>query len=115
MPGVGTPEQRIATLENSKYTYLQIAKLSGGKADFVSAISIEDINLKGIKPPSQKKLREFDGKKFILNGVNITSNGDIFISGQDFKYDNVGEVKGRVYKDLLMFPGRHPSIFVPNS
>lgn len=102
-PGVGTEEQRMGTLENMKFGYLQVVKLSGGKADFVTATSIDDINAKGVKPASQKKLREFDGKKFILNGVSVTSNGDLFISGQDFKMDNMGEVKGRVYKDLLMF------------
>ncbi|MDF1671945.1 MAG: hypothetical protein P1U41_00435 [Vicingaceae bacterium] len=102
-PGVGTPEQRLAQLENMKYGYLQVAKLSGGKAEFVSATSIEDINAKGTKPASQKKLREFDGKKFILNGFNVSSTGDLFISGQDFKYDNMGDVKGRVYQDLMMF------------
>lgn len=96
-------ETRMTTLESMKFGYLQVAKISGGKAEFVSAVSIDDINAKGIKPASQKKLREFDGKKFILNGVNITSNGDVFISGQDFKIDNMGDVKGRVYKDLLMF------------
>lgn len=94
---------RLGMLESMKFGYLQVAKISNGKADFVSAVSIEDINLKGIKPAAQKKLREFDGKKFILNGVNITSTGDIFISGQDFKIDQTGETKGRVYKDLLMF------------
>lgn len=102
-PGGGTPEQRLATLEGMKFDYLQVAKLSNGKSEFVTATSMDDINAKGVKPASQKKLREFDGKKFILNGVNVTSNGDLFISGQDFKYDNIGDVKGRVYKDLLMF------------
>lgn len=103
MPGVVTPEQRMTQLEGLKYDYLQVVKLSSGKADFVTAVSIEEINAKGVKPEGQKKLREFDGKKFVLNGVSFTSNGDVFISGQDFKMDNVGEVKGRVYKDLLMF------------
>ncbi len=103
MPAAGDAETRLTTLESMKFGYLQVVKISGGKAEFVSAVSIDDINAKGIKPASQKKLREFDGKKFILNGVNITSNGDVFISGQDFKIDNMGDVKGRVYKDLLMF------------
>ncbi len=103
MPAPVDEAGRTDLLETSKFGYLQVVKISNGKADFVSAISIADINTKGVKPASQKKLREFDGKKFILNGVNITSNGDIFISGQDFKIDNMGDVKGRVYKDLLMF------------
>jgi len=102
-PGVGTPEQRMQTIEGMKFDYLQVVKLSGGKATFVSAVSMDDINAKGIKPDSQKKLREFDGKKFILNGLTVTTNGDVLISGQDFKIDNMGDVRGRVYKDLLMF------------
>lgn len=101
--GTETAEERLTNLEGLKFGYLQVVKLSGGKAEFVSAVSIDDINDKGIKPASQKKLREFDGKKFILNGVNVTSNGDIFISGQDFKYDKLGDVTGRVYKDLMLF------------
>lgn len=103
IPAPGDDNARMGALENGKYGFLQIAKISGGKAEFVATASIEDINAKGVKPASQKKLKEFNGKKFILNGVNITSNGDIFISGQDFKLDNMGDVKGRVYKDLMMF------------
>jgi hypothetical protein len=103
MPGVGDAEVRANTLEGIKYGYLQVVKIANGKAEFVSATSIEDINAKGIKPASQKKLREFDGKRFILNTINITSNGDFFISGQDFSMDAVGKVKGRVYKDLFLF------------
>lgn len=103
MPGAGDAEVRASTLESLKYGYLQIVKIANGKAEFVSATSIDDINAKGIKPASQKKLREFDGKKFILNTINIVSNGDFFISGQDFSMDAVGKVKGRVYKDLFLF------------
>ncbi|MDG1477090.1 MAG: hypothetical protein P8Q14_08090 [Vicingaceae bacterium] len=110
-PGAGTAEQRMNTLESMKYGFLQVVKLSGGKAEFVSAVSIDDINAKGVKPGDQKKLREFDGKKFVLNGVSVTSSGDIFITGQDFKYDNVGDVKGRVYKDLLMFQFDKTGVF----
>ena len=102
-PSPVTNEQRLQQLENSKFGHLQVVKIANGKAEFVSAVSMDDINAKGIKPPAQKKLKEFNGKKFILNGINITSNGDVFINGQDFSYDKVGEVKGRVYKDLLMF------------
>lgn len=94
---------REAQIEALKFGYLQVAKISNGKADFVSAVSIADINAKGIKPASQKKLREFDGKKFILNGVNLTSNGDLFISGQDFKMVPNGKYSVRSYQDLMMF------------
>ena len=94
---------REDALENEKFSNLQVLKISGGKVAFISAPTIDDINAKGIKPASQKKAFEFDGKRFILNNINIVSSGDIFINGQDFKMDNAGQVKGRVYRNLMMF------------
>ncbi|HMP98152.1 MAG TPA: hypothetical protein PKC24_00135 [Cyclobacteriaceae bacterium] len=94
---------RDGQIENQKYQHLQVVKISGGKAEFVSATSIADINAAGAKPDSQKKLKDFSGKQFVLNGFNVTSSGDIFISGQDFTLDAVGQVRGRVYKDMFMF------------
>lgn len=98
-----TDEQRQGNIENEKFSHMQVVKISGGKAEFVSAPSIDDINAKGIKPASQKKLREFDGKRFILNGINITSSGEVFLNGQDFRMGQAGKYRGRVYKDLFMF------------
>jgi hypothetical protein len=95
-----TEEQRLTSLEEMKYSHLQIMKLSGGKLSFLTSVSIDDINSKAIKPPSQKKLYEFDGKRFVLSDINITASGDIFINGQDFS-GKTGS--GRTYKDFLMF------------
>ena len=94
-----TEEQRMTSLEDMKYSHLQIMKVSDGKLPFLTAVSIDDINEKAIKPPSQKKLYEFDGKRFVLNDINITASGDIFINGQDF----TGKTGNRTYKDFLMF------------
>jgi len=94
-----TEELRQASLEDMKYSHLQIMKVTGGKVSFLTAVSIDDINVKAIKPPSQKKLYEFDGKRFVLSDINITASGDIFINGQDF----TGKSGNRTYKDFLMF------------
>jgi len=103
-----TEEQRETALEEMKYSHLQIIKVSGGKMSFLTSVSIDDINEKAIKPPAQKKLYEFDGKRFVLNDINITATGDIFINGQDFsgKAD-----KGRTYKDFLMFQFDKTGVF----
>ena len=95
-----TNEVRDNVYQDKKYEQLQIMKVTDGKLSFVNAVSITDINLKGIKTPSQSKKYEFDGKRFVLSSIHITSSGDIFIDGQDFRKANEG---GRVYKDLLMF------------
>lgn len=95
-----TEELRQASLEEMKFSHLQIMKVSEGKMSFLTAVSIDDINAKAIKPLSQKKLYEFNGKKFVLSDINVTASGDIFINGQDFTGKYGG---GRTYKDFLMF------------
>lgn len=106
MSAIGfTDEQRETIWEEKKYEYLQIMKVTDGKLAFLNAVSIEEINSKAVKTPSQKKMYAFDGKRFVLNSINITGTGDIFIDGQDFKNQKpVGSSYSyRAFKDLLMF------------
>lgn len=100
-----TDETRETIWEEKKYSHLQIMKITDGKLSFVNAVSVDDVNAKSIKPPSQKKMYEFDGKRFVLNSINITGSGDIFIDGQDFKNQKpIGSSYAvRVFQDLLMF------------
>ena len=67
--------------------------------EFISSPDIEEFEKKQAKPADQKKFITFDGKKFEINGINITSSGDIFVSGQDF----TNSKKGRIYKGVYMF------------
>ena len=41
-------------------------------------------------PPTQKKSPEYSGKKFEISNYKVASNGDLFVSGQNFKIDAGG-------------------------
>jgi hypothetical protein len=97
---MGRTQDEVDTpLDELKYTNIQIGKISNGKFDFLSSPDIEEFEKKQAKPADQKKFITFDGKKFEINGINFTSMGDIFISGQDF----TNSKKGRIYKGVYMF------------
>ena len=88
-----------APLDELKYTNIQIGKITNSKFEFMSSPDIEEFEKKQAKPADQKKYITFDGKKFEINGINISSSGDIFVSGQDF----TNSKKGRIYKGVYMF------------
>lgn len=88
-----------APLDELKYTNIQIGKITNSKFEFLSSPDIEEFEKKQAKPADQKKFITFDGKKFEINGISISSSGDIFVSGQDF----TNSKKGRIYKGVYMF------------
>jgi len=94
-----TQDEVDAPLDELKYTNIQIGKITNSKFEFLSSPDIEEFEKKQAKPADQKKFITFDGKKFEINGINITSSGDIFVSGQDF----TNSKKGRIYKGVYMF------------
>jgi hypothetical protein len=94
-----TQEDVDIPLDELKYTNIQIGKITNSKFDFLSSPDIEEFEKKQAKPAGQKKFITFDGKKFEINGINFSSTGDIFISGQDF----TNSKKGRIYKGVYMF------------
>ncbi|MBC7744739.1 MAG: hypothetical protein H7096_06515 [Flavobacterium sp.] len=92
------------TMDELKYTNFQIGKISNGKFDFLSSPSIDDFDSKKAKPADQKKYVDFDGKRFVINGISFSRSGDLFINGQDFKKITTGKNKGeRSYKGVYMF------------
>ena len=94
-----TQDDVDAPLDELKYTNIQIGKITNSKFEFLSSPDIEEFEKKQAKPAGQKKFIAFDGKKFEINGINISSSGDIFVSGQDF----TNSKKGRIYKGVYMF------------
>ena len=90
-------------LDDMKYSHFEVGKLSNGKLEFLSAPSIDDINKGNVKPADQKKEIEFDGKRFITTGIEVSLGNNVFVNGQDFKLDNSGKNKGtRLYKGLYL-------------
>ncbi len=99
-----TQDQIDDTMDELKYTNFQVGKISNGKFDFLSSPSIDDFDSKKAKPSDQKRYVEFDGKRFVINGISFSSSGDVFINGQDFKKITSGKNKGeRSYKGVYMF------------
>ncbi len=94
-----TQDEVDLPLDELKYTNIQIGKIAGGKFEFISSPDIEEFEKKQAKPADQKKFIAFDGKRFEINGINFSSSGDIFVSGQDF----TNSKKGRIYKGVYMF------------
>lgn len=75
-------------MDEKKYTDFIICKISGGKAAFVQATPIEELNQKAVAGPDMKKALEFDGKKFKTNNFQILNDGSMLLSFQDFKKNN---------------------------
>jgi len=94
-----TQEDVDVPLDELKYTNIQIGKITNSKFEFLSSPDIEEFEKKQAKPADQKKFISFDGKKFEINGIDFSSSGDIFVSGQDF----TDSKKGRIYKGVYMF------------
>lgn len=99
--GIGERHQQLlAALGDGKQDAFQVVMIAEGEAKFISAPSLDQINAASIKPPNQKKTIAYNGKKVEVRGINITTNGDLFINAQDF---SGGYVKGAGgYQDLYM-------------
>ncbi len=90
-------------LDEMKYTNFQVGKIEKGNLVFVNAPTTSDINDKNVKPEGQKKKIEFDSKRFLTTDLSVTSDNNMFISGQDFTIDKFGKNKGtKLYKGLFL-------------
>lgn len=102
-------------LDELKYSNFQVAKLNNGQLDFLSNPSVKDINNSNVKPPSQKKEVEFDGKRFITTNAKVSSSNNLFIGGQDFKLDQLGKNKGTpLYKGMFLLQFDNQGKFLRN-
>ena len=81
---------------NEKWKFYQIAKITGDKAEYVTATNMEDFEAKLKKPASQKKSPEYKGKKFTVKNTTVTPDGSLFVYGQNFGNDSK-------WDDILMF------------
>lgn len=99
--GAGSEHQGMMTpIGTGKQDAFQVVKIAGGKAEFVTSPSLDQINAAAVKPPNQKKNIEYNGRKVEVRGITITSSGDSFITAQDF---SGGAIKGAGgYQDLYM-------------
>lgn len=83
----------------SKATGFILAKVVDGETKFVNMTALEEFEQKLKAPPSQKKAVAYKGKRFQLGGIQELSNGDIMISGQNYK----DKEDGRQFLDIMVF------------
>ncbi|MEZ5002273.1 MAG: hypothetical protein R2730_04480 [Chitinophagales bacterium] len=106
---MGTTQEAIdAMLDELKFTGFSIGKITAGKTSFITDTPIADFNSKSVTPKGQKKALDFDGKRFQTYSINIVSNGDIMINGQDFKVGksvigSSGSDGARLYRGVYLF------------
>lgn len=106
---MGTTQEAIdVMLDELKFTGFSVGKIAGGKLAFIKDTPIDDFNAKSVTPTGQKKALDFDGKRFQTYSINIVSNGDIMINGQDFKVGksiigSSGSDGARLYRGVYLF------------
>ena len=101
--GAGTEHQKLmAAIGTGKQDAFQVVKVTNGNIDFVTAPKLSEINAAAVKPPEQKKTVDYNGRNVEIRGITITSNGDAFITAQDFSV-GAGVRGAGGYQDLFMF------------
>jgi len=86
-------------LSETKFKAVQLMKVSGHKVAYFTETDLPEFEAKLKKPADQKKTPSYDGKKFQIANYLIPSNGDFFVSGQNFNTSN----EGNKYTDILGF------------
>ena len=101
--GPSSDEQNKFTA--GKYSAVELLKVNnGGTKDYFTQTKIEEFSAKLKTPPTQKKSPEYSGKKFEFSNYKVASNGDLFVSGQNFKIDASGKDQGtKNFKDIMGF------------
>lgn len=69
----------------TKQSDFMIMKVVSGKVAYLTNTNLDEFEAKLDGPPSQKKVPAYKGKKFIVGDMEIASNGDLLIYGQNFK------------------------------
>lgn len=91
----------MGIIGTGKQDAFQIIKVTGDNVDFVAGPTLDEMNAVAAKPDSQKKLIEYDGRKVEFRNFNFSSNGDMFISAQDWSKD--ARTTKALYKDFFLF------------
>jgi hypothetical protein len=80
---------------------IQVVSIKGGKLQYVSAPKLDEIAGKAVAPSGQKKVKEYDGGRVRVTGIETAPNGDVMIMAQMLNYNAVSQAM--VYKDFLVF------------
>jgi len=95
-------------LSTSKFKAVQLLKISDHKVAYFTETDLEEFEAKLKKPSNQKKAPSYEGKKFRIANYMIASNGDFFVSGQNFKPSN----EGPQFHDIMGFHFDHNGVLM---
>lgn len=84
---------------SNKLSDFMMMKVSNGKIDYLTNTNLDEFESKLEGPPSQKKVPAYKGKKFAVGNMELASNGDVLIYGQNFKPKD----DGLDYLDVIVF------------
>lgn len=82
-----------------KFKAAQLMKVANSKIEYFTETDLEEFESKLKFPPSQKKAIAYEGKKFTIANYHISSGGDFFVTGQNFKTSK----DGIQYQDAIAF------------
>lgn len=83
----------------TKFKAVQLAKLNkSGEKQYCTFTDLATFEKTAMKPASQKKSPEYTGKKFKILDYDMSPNGDLLVTGQNFETGKITK-----YTDVMVF------------
>ncbi|HZY82855.1 MAG TPA: hypothetical protein VFE50_25215 [Cyclobacteriaceae bacterium] len=91
--------------DKTKWPTFQLAKVNGGKMEFVTSTTMDDFKSKLKPQPDGKKGDPYNGRRVTFSEAIMSPNGELILAGQNYGLDRngKGQIVGRAYEDLVMF------------
>lgn len=91
--------------DKEKWPNFQVAKVAGGKMEFISSTTMEDFKTKLKAQPDGKKGEPYAGRRVAFTESVVTPTNEFILSGQNYgmNRNSKGQIIGRQYEDLVMF------------
>ncbi|MCB9234781.1 MAG: hypothetical protein H6581_24220 [Bacteroidia bacterium] len=103
-------------VKDIKYKDFQILKIHQEKVEYIQSTNLDDFEAKAVTPPSQKKTPVYQGKNTAKSRAQITPDGQLFITAQQYTTKKVPDPEDTnpadgvdmikvvdAYKDLILF------------
>jgi hypothetical protein len=100
------PGQYFSDLaKTEKFSGFQIMKIANHQVEYITNTGLAEFAAKKVLPPVEKKGDSYDGKKFNISGYTVTTQGDLFVTGQNYSsYRNAQTMqKITTYGDCFAF------------
>ncbi len=79
-------------INSKKFDNFQLMKISDGKIQYLTSTPLSEFAAKLQLPANMKKVDAYDGRKFEVGELTISSSGDIIITGQDNDNGKYGDI-----------------------